>query len=231
MLTTGRRSHRRQALPLGKIWREIVLDAFERIGGSGSLGEIYTAVEGMFIEADQEPPATWKAVVRREIEYNSSDSDSFQNRYDLFRATHGIGAGHWSLRGYESGPEHTEEIVISDEAERKNTYISRIVRDGRKVRSLKKIHNDTCQLCSTRMLFPDGSSYSEVHHLKPLGRPHNGPDVETNMIVVCPVCHVLLDYGARQVRVEEVIRSKHKIGSNFVDYNNSLTRWIVDPIE
>ena len=219
-------------MPLGKIWRDLVREALERIGGSGSLGEIYRSVEAMFIEEDALDvlPATWQAIVRRELEYNSSDSESFQHRYDLFKPPRGIGAGHWSLRASPFVLENAEEIDLVEETRRQGTFVSRIIRDSRKVRALKKLHDNVCQVCKRRMTFPDGTAYSEVHHLKPLGKPHNGPDTERNMIVVCPWCHALLDFGACQLSAEELSQSKHAIASEFIAYSNSLGRWQAEPI-
>lgn len=76
-------------------WRNDVVIALKNIGGQGSLSEIYEAVrssrEGIL-------PRTWEAIVRRELEYNSSDSESYKHRYDLFRSVNGIGSGVWALR-------------------------------------------------------------------------------------------------------------------------------------
>ena len=38
-----------------------------------------------------------------------------------------------------------------------------------------------------------GRRHAEICHIKPLGRPHNGPDVPENILCLCPNCHVLLD--------------------------------------
>lgn len=219
-------------MPFGKIWREIVYEALERIGGSGSLGEIYVSVETIFIEAGaiDEIPATWQAIVRRELEYNSSESESFQHRHNLFKPTKGIGAGHWSLRANPFVLENAEEIDLAEETKRHATFISRIIRDSRKVRALKKLHDNICQLCRGRMTFPDGTAYSEVHHLRPLGKPHCGPDHETNMLVVCPNCHVLLDFGARPISDSDIAMSLHRIGAEHIRYSNSLVRWKAEPI-
>lgn len=218
-------------MPFGLIWRDVVREALGRIGGSGNLSEIYESVLGMSIQHDEELTATWQAIVRRELEYNSSDSESFRNRWDWFQSTHGIGSGHWTLRDYDPGPQHTEEVDLKTEARRKNAYVSRIVRDGRKVKALKKAHDNTCQICGERMMFPDGKLYSEVHHLKPLGNPHNGPDTEKNMIVVCPICHVYLDFGALLLDPQSLIKSQHTIDLEFIRYSNSLYRWIAEPID
>lgn len=38
--------------------------------------------------------------------------------------------------------------------------------------------------------------YAEGAHIRGLGRPHNGPDDETNMLCLCPNDHFLFDAGA-----------------------------------
>jgi 5-methylcytosine-specific restriction protein A len=39
------------------------------------------------------------------------------------------------------------------------------------------------------------TSYAEGHHLRPLGRPHEGPDTPENLVVLCPNHHADFDYG------------------------------------
>jgi putative restriction endonuclease len=50
-------------------------------------------------------------------------------------------------------------------------------------------------LCATRLETRAGA-YAEGAHIRPLGRPHNGPDVHGNVLCLCPNCHVLFDQGA-----------------------------------
>jgi putative restriction endonuclease len=38
--------------------------------------------------------------------------------------------------------------------------------------------------------------YVEAAHVRPLGRPHNGPDTVDNLICLCPNHHYLFDVGA-----------------------------------
>jgi predicted restriction endonuclease len=68
----------------------------------------------------------------------------------------------------------------------------------------------------------DGSTYTEAHHIKPLGRPHNGPDIAENIIVLCPHHHVQLDFAALQLGREKIHSiHDHNIGSQFIKYHNS----------
>jgi putative restriction endonuclease len=75
---------------------------------------------------------------------------------------------------------------------RQQRTVIRIVRDTKVGEWVKRLHDFTCQICDTRLVTPAGA-YAETCHIKPLGRPHNGPDVSENILSLCPNCHVLLD--------------------------------------
>lgn len=87
-------------------WRDEVVAALQHIGGEGTLADIYASVQGLH---DGDLPASWQAIVRRELEYNSSDSESYQKRFDLFRSVDGIGSGTWALREDPKGSSQTED--------------------------------------------------------------------------------------------------------------------------
>ncbi|MFJ9814405.1 YDG/SRA domain-containing protein [Streptomyces sp. NPDC101151] len=78
----------------------------------------------------------------------------------------------------------------------RTTSIQRIVRDAAAARRIKDLYENECQICEMRLVGPDEKPYSEGAHIKPLGNPHNGPDVERNILCLCPNCHVRLDIGA-----------------------------------
>src|ERR1044072_1205256 len=86
-----------------------------------------------------------------------------------------------------------ETKEVDEESIRVLRQINVIVRNVELMRRVKKIYEDTCQLCNIRLSIGDLAFYSEVHHIKPLGKPHNGPDRLENMICVCPNCHIRLD--------------------------------------
>ena len=73
---------------------------------------------------------------------------------------------------------------------------ARVIRDGKVSKGLKTHYNFECQVCGKAILLPDKNRYAEAHHLKPVGKPHNGPDGEPNTIVVCPHHHALFDLCA-----------------------------------
>jgi len=85
----------------------------------------------------------------------------------------------------------------------------RFVRDNRTVRKLKEIYKYSCQVCGITIatvdcaLFDD-CGYAEVHHIRPLGSGHNGPDIRGNMVVVCPNHHAAFDLGTMAINPESL---------------------------
>tara|TARA_B100001971_G_C18150001_1_gene515273 strand:- start:109 stop:1077 length:969 start_codon:yes stop_codon:yes gene_type:complete len=76
------------------------------------------------------------------------------------------------------------------------TIVSRIIRDTRLVRDLKKEYEWKCQICDIKFLLPSGRFYAEGHHLQPLGGTHGGPDVADNIVILCPNHHAEFDFGS-----------------------------------
>jgi putative restriction endonuclease len=79
-------------------------------------------------------------------------------------------------------------------ARRSTSTVSRIIRDTQQARLIKELYNYECQICGVRLVGLSGP-YAESAHIRPLGRPHNGPDTPDNILCLCPNHHVLLDHG------------------------------------
>lgn len=107
-----------------------------------------------------------------------------------------------------------EELV---QPERVLQEIYRVLRDTVLARIVKETHQYRCQICGQTLKLGDNTSYAEAHHIMPLGRPHNGPDVHGNILCVCPNDHVLLDYGA--IKLDE--NHLEGIGKDFINYHNN----------
>jgi putative restriction endonuclease len=80
-------------------------------------------------------------------------------------------------------------------APRLPAVIDRLVRNTAAAQRVKALHASECQVCGLTILTP-GGAYAEGGHIRPLGRPHNGPDTESNILCLCPNDHVRLDAGA-----------------------------------
>jgi putative restriction endonuclease len=92
-------------------------------------------------------------------------------------------------------PPSTSGQTQTGPAPKVQSTILRIVRDTAVSRKVKALHNFHCQICGTR-LECEGGPYAEGAHIRPLGTPHNGPDVLENVLCLCPNDHVLFDHGA-----------------------------------
>jgi hypothetical protein len=101
------------------------------------------------------------------------------------------------------------------------TTIYRILRDTAMALKVKHLHNYKCQICGHTILLPGGGSYAEAHHIMPLGKKHNGPDVIGNILCVCPNHHAELDYGVSKITISALTCSKgHVVDSQYINYHN-----------
>jgi putative restriction endonuclease len=78
--------------------------------------------------------------------------------------------------------------------ERKNVTTSSIKRDSSVSDWVKKVHSDRCQFCGITLVTRVGT-YSTGAHIQGLGSPHHGKDETSNLLCLCPNCHVLFDRG------------------------------------
>ena len=115
------------------------------------------------------------------------------------------------------------------EPERRSTTTQRVIRQTAVSISVKRMHDYVCQICSTRISIPTGG-YAEAAHIKPLGRPHDGPDVTENVLCLCANCHVLFDRGAIGVAADGSlintngrlgVLGSHTVGDEYLEYHRS----------
>lgn len=87
-----------------------------------------------------------------------------------------------------------EFVFLSDDGnpDKIEEVVTRFIRDTKKVRALKNLYNNACQICKYTIDVNHDKRYSEVHHLHPL--KDKGDDDYSNMIVLCPTHHVEFDY-------------------------------------
>ena len=60
---------------------------------------------------------------------------------------------------------------------------------------IKVYRNYTCQFCSTKIQKANGGFYIEACHITP--KAEGGKDSLDNILILCPNCHKLFDYGKR----------------------------------
>jgi hypothetical protein len=219
---------------MGK-WVDDIVTALTNLNGVASLVDIYQEVRQV---RSSPHPESLTAIVRGTIEEHSSDSAKYKGK-DLFFSVKGLGSGIWGLRSFVT---QTPKAVDIDEStdedndgdvnydgdlggnqfpgrKRQETY--RVLRDTKLACQIKLLNHHCCQLCSISIVLADGKNYSEAHHIKPLGRPHNGPDIASNIIVLCPNHHVMLDYGVIKLNSNDIkINTRHTISEEFIEYHN-----------
>ncbi|MCG6211347.1 HNH endonuclease [Vibrio furnissii] len=110
---------------------------------------------------------------------------------------------------------------------RTQVTVQRLVRDTNIAQKVKALYDYRCQVCGLTIETGVGR-YAEAAHIKPLGQPHCGPDVEENILCLCPNHHVMFDHGAFSVADDlsligidgQLTTNKtHKIGIAFITYH------------
>ena len=105
--------------------------------------------------------------------------------------------------------------------ERAATTTYRILRDTALARSVKQMHKYECQVCGHTIVLANGSRYAEAHHIRPLGSPHDGPDVLANILCLCPNHHAECDLGVSKLSFAALRHFKgHEVAEEFITYHN-----------
>ncbi|MDH0447226.1 HNH endonuclease [Shewanella sp. GD04112] len=120
--------------------------------------------------------------------YSPIDSASRRNQGYLYPLNEKAAIILLELCGLEIEYQETETA----NPKRKEILVSRIIRNTKVSQGVKRTYKNTCQVCGVNLTTSNGP-YSEGAHIIPLGKPYNGPDVESNILCLCPNHHVLLD--------------------------------------
>lgn len=80
----------------------------------------------------------------------------------------------------------SEKITINGKTYKRYNYL---------MEHIKKYRDYKCQFCSTTILKANGSYYIEACHIK--AKADGGSDTLDNILILCPNCHKLFDYGKR----------------------------------
>jgi len=112
-----------------------------------------------------------------------------------------------------------DESDGSEQTHRILTTSNRIKRDSKLANKIKKLYDYKCQVCGISLITSAGF-YVEAAHIKPLGKPHNGPDKSYNLICLCPNHHVMFDNGGFTINSDLTLNGIK--GSLFVDGKHEL---------
>ncbi|WP_169165140.1 YDG/SRA domain-containing protein [Cellulomonas taurus] len=123
-------------------------------------------------------------------------------RYVLERAD---GGAAWDKPAPPAGTEVPDRV---------RSVIQRVVRNSKVTQWVKDKHDGVCQFCGIRLETAAGF-YAEGAHIRALGAPHQGPDVTSNVLCLCPNDHVLFDKGALYLADGKV----HRLSDGVVLYD------------
>lgn len=106
-----------------------------------------------------------------------------------------------------SPPDYMKPPITNDgPAPRVEATVQRLVRSTPIALHVKALHRHACQICGD-VVRVAGGPYAEGAHIRPLGKPHNGPDVPGNILCLCPNDHVRFDLGGIIIRGDLKIRN------------------------
>jgi putative restriction endonuclease len=95
--------------------------------------------------------------------------------------------------------------TVPQAAQRIEMLVQRLVRSTMVAQQVKELHDYRCQVCGERIETSAGP-YAEGAHIRPLGRPHDGPDGLGNLLCLCPNDHVRFDYGSLLIGDDLTVR-------------------------
>lgn len=182
-------------------WREEIIQALTELGGAASYKDIYQQI----IDRNVKPiNGDWRASVRGCIERNSSDSETYQGKNDIFYAVYGIGKGYWGLRVFSSDVASgniTEDDLSFPEGKKKlRVHVSR-ERNPKVIKEAKRVFKDKhgkvfCEVCGFdfEALYGElGKDFIEGHHSIPVSDlDHDGTTHVKDIVMVCSNCHRML---------------------------------------
>lgn len=103
----------------------------------------------------------------------------------------------------------SEMITINGKTYKRHNYL---------MVQIKKYRDYKCQFCSTKILKANGEYYIEACHIK--AKAEGGKDSLNNILILCPNCHKLFDYGLRED--EKHSKDKYSVSLNGKNYKTTL---------
>ncbi len=118
----------------------------------------------------------------------------------------------------------------SEIPKRATQTVQRVIRDSKLGRQLKKLYDYKCQVCDLQ-IETDAGFYAEAAHIKPVGSPHDGPDLIENLLCLCPNHHLMFDKGVffvnEDLSLHDIegrlnLHKSHSIKPEFFEYHRKM---------
>lgn len=194
-------------------WVEEIITALENLNGTGHLSEIYKEIEKSNIE---NLPREYKASIRDCLEKNSSDSEKYNKKRNLFFMVEGKGKGKWGLRNYYNNNSlvdlTTDDINFSEGKKSLKLHIKR-ERNQELITIAKNKFKEKhgclyCEICGFNFekFYGDlGKDFIEAHHLKPVSemKENDSTKIE-DLIMVCSNCHSMIHRKKPWLNLKEI---------------------------
>ncbi len=133
-------------------------------------------VQGKELISDFQQIETFENIIeQREIEHILKNDYRYLDKYELLQR----------IKGCEN--EKSEMIIIKGISYKRHNYL---------MAQIKRYRDFKCQFCSTSILKENGEFYIEACHIK--AKAKGGKDSLENILVLCPNCHKLFDFGKRE---------------------------------
>lgn len=196
----------------GAVTLSQVKKALQELGGESTWNEIFDQVNKNR-NGDYSNYSTWRI-------YKITTFQIIQSHCPGYEKFNGQAHFEKTGRGRCRLIRHTTPVAVDigepSQPERVKQEVYRILRDTALARDVKECNKYQCHICGQIFKINSEQPYAEAHHIKPLGSPHDGPDVRENILCVCPNDHVLLDYGAIKLDAAQFTG----IAVEYIDYHN-----------
>lgn len=199
--------------------------------------------KGLQLSCDYNRPV--RVTRGHQIENGPNDGYRYDGLYYVQKYERVIGQrGFYICRFHLVSETSLENIELNAAGNIKPTYkstarsevtVNRLNRNIKISEKVKQIYGHHCQVCGTFLSSPSGP-ISIGAHIKPLGKPHNGPDSLSNMLCLCPNHHDQFDKLSFCIEAYTLsilgldgyegqrltVKPGHKIDKDFLLYHKSL---------
>lgn len=139
------------------------------------------------------------------------ENDIEQHEIELNEKTDGDNTGKEDLydKIIDCENDKSEIITIKGKTYKRHNYL---------MVQIKKYRDFKCQFCFTQILKANGNYYIEACHIK--AKAEGGKDSINNILILCPNCHKLFDYGLRED--EKQTKETYSVTLNGKKYKTTL---------